>query len=492
MEKSKLNNIENFNLNREIDLFSNNIDNKLLNDREIFNKFSNSDEQKLIDMAEINYDDKYGMPIFNGQILQNKKNLISNPFIIENNDKDNFISNYSSFGINDTYAEIESNNNVKFDNDIFNNMAYNNMNNIIDIPQNINKNTNISSNNIPTNISNNIPTNIPTNISTNIFIDTKPYDKNYICNLEKDIMDHEYIINLNKNKDFLVDLSSPFVIAYMWKCIVLLTKNPSMDYLLKMLKIDNKENFLLDMKYNSDLFKSNGNIKLIIPTGNQRINSNYIKKIEDIYKIKIIELHESFDNKAIININYIFNLEIPFYYEPKIINGYMEGYNKNKIKFLELKNVPIYLLVDQNKNIVILEIPCASNITLGFIYSLDRSHTQIIPYELLLKKNKVEILVKTLVIPKINRNKMINYSKNFTNELNDIYFGELIYENKYNLNMNIKMGLNIDISNKEPSEIFEINREIEYININHKCYYYIKNNNIENKILLNGIINYKL
>ena len=97
MEKSRLkneskNNLENFNLNREIDIIHGNlnlsnksskliktnnksINAQYLNDRDIFNKFSNGND--IIDYTEIKHDESnLGMPIFNGQILNNKKSLI--------------------------------------------------------------------------------------------------------------------------------------------------------------------------------------------------------------------------------------------------------------------------------------------------------------------------------------------------------------------------------------------------------------------------------
>lgn len=159
-------------------------------------------------------------------------------------------------------------------------------------------------------------------------------------------------------------------------------------------------------------------------------------------------------------------------------------------KFIELSNVPVNLFVDRQNNIVILEIPCALNMTLCFLYNLEKNHVKHIPYELMLKKRIPNVLVKTLIIPKINRNKTTNYGKKFGSQISDIHLGELIYGNKYNLDIITNISLNINISNLEPDKVFEVTKEIEYININHRCYYYIKNNLVENKILINGMINY--
>ena len=55
-------NIENFKLNREINLFSNSNKN-ILEDRDMFNQFSNISEN--IDITSFNLNDSYGMPIHN-------------------------------------------------------------------------------------------------------------------------------------------------------------------------------------------------------------------------------------------------------------------------------------------------------------------------------------------------------------------------------------------------------------------------------------------
>ncbi len=58
------------------------------------------------------------------------------------------------------------------------------------------------------------------------------------------------------------------------------------------------------------------------------------------------------------------------------------------------------------------------------------------------------------------------------------------------IDINVDMGLNIEVTNEVSKDKYEIKRNIDYININHKCFYYIKNSNIENKLLITGIINY--
>ncbi len=445
------NNVENFGLNREMDLINNGSGyTQILSDRDLFFKFSN--ENVELDMSKPNHEDAFGMPIFNGQILNNKKSLITSPYIVENNNKNNFVSNFSSIDSNDMYAELDPGTEQKFDNDIFKYMAYNNKDNFKDKETEVN---------------------------------------NSVCKIEKEILEFEFELNKNKKKEFLVDTNSPFALGYIWKSLLLLTKNPSTDKLLKLLGVKNRDSMIQDMKYNSDVFSDGGSIVFNIPVGNQVTNSNFITKIESIYKIKINPIDESYESRALVELNYLFNLEIPFYYQPKITIDYMLGYKKNKIKYIEMTNVPVNLTILRDENVVTLEIPCGSNMTLGFIYDLNRSHVNKLPLKLMLQEKKPEILVKKLVIPKINRNKKSEYGKKFQEELSGIHLGEIVYGYMYDIDINVNMGLNINITQDVSKNKYEIVRNIDLIEINHKCFYYIKNSNIENKILVSGMINYQ-
>ena len=108
----------------------------------------------------------------------------------------------------------------------------------------------------------------------------------------------------------------------------------------------------------------------------------------------------------------------------------------------------------------------------------------------MLTEKTPNILVEKLIIPKINRNKISPYGKKFKDETSNIHLGELIYGTTYDLDININMGLEIEITEEVSKNKYEIKRNIDIININHKCYYYIRNRNINNKILSNGMINY--
>ncbi len=488
MEKSRLkngtrNNLENYGLNREMEIMLNKNSKKqttitnsqYLNDRDMFNKFSNGNE--IIDYTEIKHDESnYGMPIFNGQILNNKKSLISSPFVIENNNKDSFVSLNSSMDSNDIYESIDfdstdtnpfdsSNKKLvkfqtqssEFNDDILNSMAYNAM---------------------------------PSQIAR-VNKEEKTINKDTMCKVEKDILDFEFDINKHKSREFVVDVNSPFALGYLWKSLILLTKNPTTDKLLKLLNVTNKDSLITDMKYNSDVFADSGSLELILPTQNQTLNSNFISKISNIYNIKIKTIEESEEtDRALINMNWIFKLDLPFYYQPTITSGFLQGYKTNKIKFIQMKKVPVSLTINREENYAIVEIGCGSNMILGFVYTISRQQVPVLPYKKMLEYKKPEVLVETLIIPKINRKKKSPYGKRFKEELSNIHFGELVYGVMYGLDINVEMGLEIGITQDVSKEKYEIKSNIDIININHKCYYYIKNKNIENKILTNGLINY--
>jgi uncharacterized protein YneR len=147
-------------------------------------------------------------------------------------------------------------------------------------------------------------------------------------------------------------------------------------------------------------------------------------------------------------------------------------------------------MVDKTKNIVCVEIPCSSNMVLGFIYTPTRELVNTIPYELITQPKKPTILAKKIIIPKLNRNKKTIYSKNFKDVLNQVHLGEIVYGSLYKLNVNIEMGLSIGVSKEIPKNKYEIIKSYDDITINHKCFYYVKNNFIQNKILATGMINY--
>ena len=441
---------------REMDLYKNNSTSniQILNDRDMFNKFSNTNEN--IDTSSFNMTDSYGMPVQGGSTTNNKKSLLSTPYMMETNNKNNWVASSTGWNQNDMYAELEvdKNNitkhsiNSEKNKDIVLEMAYNN---------------NLSGVN----------------------------ENNGICKIESDCLGFEYELTKQKEKEIVVDISSPFALAYIWKTLILLSKNPSTDKIVKMLGIKNKDSIVSDMKRHAEVFEDSGKLEIKFPTIlGQTTNTNFIKKIEDIYKILITLDQENYENIVTLNLEWNFLLEIPFYYQPKIITDYLIGYTKAKTKFIELTDVPIFLMVNTEKNIVCIEIPFASNMILGFIYTSNRELVNTISYEFITKPKKPEVLVKKLIIPKLNRNKKSIYSKNFKEVLNQIHLGEVIYGSMHQVDILISMGLSIGVSKEISKNKYEIIKTFDNITINHQCFYYVKNTNIPNKILSTGMISY--
>jgi hypothetical protein len=478
--------MENFNLNRGMDVFTkNNKALELLNDRDMFNHFSNGYEQ--IDMTTVKAtENTNGMPLFNPQILNNKKNLINNPYIQESNDQTHFRALNTTSNINSTmYASFKNNDD---------NASNNSENGVFSCGKfsefdKIDNNTNLEVNNNGTLMENAIA--------------------NSLDKIEKNILIYEYTLNITKEKNFMMDINSPFAIAFLWKSLILLTKNPSTDKLLKLLQINKKEEAINDMKYYSDVFADMGDIEYLIPYSTGMINSNFTKKLEEIYKIKVKSIDNSNNNindnvltnindknlsleNALVTVNFKFELKIPFYYQPEIITDYLLDFNTNKIKFLKLKNVPCSLDIDRHNDTVNLELPVGDNMILGFIYNLSRkniSNSELL-YSKINQKLEINKVVKELYIPKINRNKKINYGKKFINELKQIHLGEIIYGNMYDMDIVSNMELEITIDKNVSNNKYQIISNIDEIKINHRCFFYIKNSNIENRILFCGMIEY--
>lgn len=472
----KKNNIsENFNLNRGMDIYLKNNNPKnlqnleVLNDRDMFFHFSNENEQ--ISMSSLKPDDSMGLRMFNPQISNNKKNLLNKPFIQEINDKTHFKALNTMKNLNSSvYANFNEDNNS------------NNSNGSENAGFSFDKFTGFDKINNDTHL-----------IKNEGFLQIKTFD-----NVEKNIVIYEYTTQMQKEKKFVMDIITPFGLSFLWKSILLLTKNPSTDKLLKLLQINKKDEIMNDMKYYSDIFNNFGTIEYNIPYSSGLLNSNFTKQIYDIYKIKVNSLDNSqqFDNQQTSNalINFIFNFElkIPYYYQPVIITDFLLNFNNNKIKFIKLSNVPYALEIDKKLNIVNLEVPMSDNVVLGFIYNIDRKNIADTSdlYEKIIKKRNFDKVVNEFYFPKINRNKKINYGQKFNDELKDIHFGEIIYGNMYDVNINTIINLDLTVENNAKCEKYQIVSSIQEIKINHNCYFYIKNNNIENKIIISGIIEY--
>jgi hypothetical protein len=474
------NSIENFNLNRGMDVFTKNENlPDMLNDRDMFNHFSNGYEQ--IDMTNVKPNESSnGMPLFNPQILHNKKSLINNPYIQESNDQTHFralntMSNLSS----NMYASFGSCTSGVNDDNASNNSeggGYT-MGKFSGFDK-IDKGTKISKTDDSGLMSGAIT--------------------NSLDPIEKGIIIYEYTSNIGKHKNFIMDITSPFALAYLWKSLILLSKNPSTDKFLKLLHIKKKDEAINDMKYYSDVFSDMGQIEYLIPYSNGMMNTNFTKKIEEIYKIKVsgADRPNGYDNgpteNAIITLKFKFELKIPFYYQPTIVTDYLLDFNTNKIKYLKMLNVPCALDIDRQADTVNLEIPVGDNMILGFIYNLSRrnlTNSELL-YGKINQKREINKLVKELYIPKINRNKKINYGKKFSNDLKQVHLGEIIYGNMYDMDIISDMELEITVDNATSNNKYQIVSNIDEIKINHRCYFYIKNQSIENRILFSGMIEY--
>lgn len=472
------NSIENFNLNRGMDVFTKNeksID--MLNDRDMFNHFSNGYEQ--IDMTNVKPNENTnGMPLFNPQILNNKKGLLNNPYIQESNDQTHFralntMSNlssnmYASFGNDDNNDDNASNNS---DGGGFTMGKFSGF-------DKIDRGTKISKSQ-------------DSGLMENAVANT-------LDMIEKGIIIYEYTSNIGKHKNFMMDINSPFALAYLWKSLILLSKNPSTDKLLKVLQVKKKDETVNDMKYYSDVFNDMGQIEYLIPYSNGMTNTNFIKKLDEIYKIKVNSVNKSngYDNtlteNALVTLKFKFELKIPFYYQPSIVIDNLLDFNTNKIKFLKMINIPCALDIDRQSDTVNLELPVGDNMILGFVYNLSRmnlTNSELL-YAKINQKREINKLVKELYIPKINRNKKINYGKKFSNELKQIHLGEIIYGNMYDIDIISEMELEITVDNNISANKYQITSNIEEIKINHRCYFYIKNQSIENRILFSGMIEY--
>ena len=421
---------------------------EMLNDRELFNHFSNGNEQ--IDMTNTKPEDfNMGMPIHNAQILNNKKNLINNPHFSELNNSTQFMPNNSNTksninsGPSDMYAELEED--IKGNNSLNPDLDFGVKKNTVEQPDII----------------------------------------------ERGICVYEYTYSKDREKNFVSDICTPFGLAYLWKSLVMLTKNPSTNKIIEMLGIKNKDQVISDIKIYSELFNDLGVIEYLVPLNNKMINTNFTNKLEEIYKIKVVPIDKNLPN-SVINMIFKFELKIPFYYQPTIITDYLLNYSNNKIKFINLVNAPCGLEIDRVNSIVNLEIPMGENMILGFMYNLERNNitnTDLL-YDKIIKQREINTLVKTLVIPKISRNKKSNYGKKFDTFLNSIHLGEIIYGNIYNIDIVTEIELNITTDREVGKNKYEIKSNIDEIKINHRCYFYIKNTNVLNKILLSGMINY--
>ena len=302
-------------------------------------------------------------------------------------------------------------------------------------------------------------------------------------NIEKGIIEYEYIIFLEKHKELLIEIINPFALSFVWKSLLLLTKHPSNEKISELLKIKNKNVIMQSIKNDSELFNEISNLTILIPIG-EKINTNFLERLKNIYNINIVS-SDKVNNEILMKITTKYEIKIPHYYEPSIINNNLLGYNKTKIKFIKLSNVNAFINIDTER--VYIEFSLSNNepIFMGFIYDKNKINTQSIIYEEIIEDKKSNYIIKTLIFPKISFNKMSNYSKKFKEVLTKIHLGEIIYGKTYDIN--IIQDVNIDISVNDDIQYKKINIEnnIDEININHSCYFYVKE---FGKVCCSGII----
>lgn len=415
--------------NRDIELLNYNKKQvKQLDDRNMFNKFSNPHEDLYTDMS--------GTDILtrNNYISNNRKNTLSKPYINDKDQENNKFTSNLTNNIGSSFEQIGDNN----DNEIL--LSYNN---------------------------------------TSI-------NENYICDIELNINQIEIQKILNKyisSRNIICDIYSSFALSYLWKILLLISKNPTSDKILTMFNKKNKNMMLMNLDKDTYLFNTYGNLIINLNIQPNTINNKLIQDYLNKYNIQINEGYEFSD----ITLSYGITLEIPKNYESKIVNDYLINYNKFKIKFIELRNVEIALEI--TNNVVYLEIPLDNNNILGFSYQTSRILQNSLDYELISKTRELNKFVKKLIIPKINIKRTLEYEKNFINILNNFHIGELVYGNKQNIQINTEMYINFETGQySKISKNQHINESYNEIKINHACYYYIKQNN---KITMNGVLQYE-
>lgn len=422
---------------------------EFLNDRDLFGKVSNTMDD--IDMSTNNFADNFGMPSFSGQIFKNKKSLIRTPYIHEHDNKSDFVSSNSD--VRDNFASIDQtvDNNSTRGLDSLTSMGYNGN-------------------------------------GTN--------ENDEKCKIEQDILGFEYDINLNKDNDFMFDINSPFALAYLWKSLIILTKNPTTNKIMESLNVTRKESVANDLKKYGEIFEDLGVLQLNIPVLNDQMDSNMKNKMHDLYKIDINVIDDEKNyptnetDQALIYLKFNFSLEIPFIYQSKIITGYFERYKKTKTKFIEMSNVICSFIINEKKDFVNIEIPMGGDLTLGFIYNTDKQLLNNIDYDFIISNKKPKTVIESLTIPKINRNKRSEYSKNFKKILSEVHFGDISYGKMYDTSIKIDMTLEIGSTRENIDKNYKIENKLQKIVINHPCYFYIKHNNLQNRIFMNGFINY--
>lgn len=416
--------------NRDIELL--NFNKKQINqldDRGMFNKFSNPHEDIYNDTSNVDILSR------NKYVSNNRKNTLSKPYINDITQEKNKFTSILTNNINSSFEQIGDD------------IEYNDNNNLLSY-----NNTNIKHNNI---------CEIESNIN----------------NVELHKIKSKYVVS----KNLICENYSTFALSYLWKILLLISKNPTSEKILSMFNKKNKNMMLMNLENDTKTFINFGSIIINLNLQPNSINSKLLQEYVDKYNLTINEGYEFSD----VLLNYGITLSIPKNYAPKIVNNYLLNFNKFKIKFIELSNVEISL--DIIDNIVYLEIPLDYDIKLGFTYQTNRILQDTIDLELMSKTRILNKLINKLTIPKINITRNQQYEKNFEKILNNFHIGELLYGNKQNLQINTEMYINFETSKNIKKSTY-IKDTYSEINLNHPSYYYIK---LNNQILMNGVLQYE-
>ncbi len=153
-----------------------------------------------------------------------------------------------------------------------------------------------------------------------------------------------------------------------------------------------------------------------------------------------------------------------------------------------MKNVPVSIQI-VNDNVLIEADFIESKI--GFIFKKDENNIDSVDYNILLKEKDFNTIAKIFVFPKLNKKIRNNYGKRFT--LDKLHLGEVLYGKMYNIEIISNLNLEIAISNLTNNIDYNKKKNIRHIDeiiLNHKLFFYIKDKNINNRIICSGLINY--
>ena len=452
--------IENYQINRNKDVYLKNDANPiLLDDRTMFNKFSNSNDSE-IDFNVNN--DKFNFRSVH--IYNNKKNLINNPYIVKNNgdnnnngciikanNDDNGYHGYQEVcdGAGDgvgagagSGAGSGGSGSGSFD------QAYQH-----DF-SNSNKGNNAISNGIITDFLNLTVLSPATNSNATP--------------------------NTTSNATI-----SPQLLSYLIYSIILLSKNPSTDALLEIYNFKSKDIAISEMKELSDVVNKYGNVSYVIPgTAGNAGNTTFINKIKDIFNIGITHYNQEQDKEQrfIIYANFDFKLGIPLYYNPEIIKY------KNK-NFIKMSNVILSYNHLPQENIGCIEV-LMHTYKLGFIFNKGNDVNININSEGALKvimQNKdYSIMSTTMLIPNISTN-IKDFYYNIS-KLSNLHLGELVNGVMLKPNIFLNTSFEMDIIPVEKNNVNTCKKVISKSVINFKhYYYYIKDD--KNNIIYCGVYN---